>query len=287
MKVGIFHSFMSPVSDVGTIAEFGRRAEDGGFDSLWLGEHVAVFDDMEFPYPGSRDGKLPVPAGHGMLDTVCCFAVLAAATTRLRLGTGICLVPQRNPIYTAKEFATLDWLSKGRMDFGVGVGWCKEEVLACGYGWEDRGERADEFLDLMQALWTRDVVDFQGRHVSVKGCRMEPKPIQSPHIPIIVGGHSPAAFRRAARVGAGWFGFGLSPEAASRCIQGIEAALRDVGRGLAGFEIIVAPPGRPSADTIKAYADLGIDRLVLLHGASSAEKLLRGVDELAALVAAA
>ena len=88
-------------------------------------------------------------------------------------------------------------------------------------------------------------------------------------------------------MGAGWFGFGLSPEAASRCIQGIEAALRDVGRGLAGFEIIVAPPGRPSADTIKAYADLGIDRLVLLHGASSAEKLLRGVDELAALVAAA
>lgn len=287
MKVGIFHSFMSPVSTVEVISEFGRRAENAGLDSIWLGEHVAVFDNMEFPYPGSRDGKLPVPEGWGMLDTVSCFAVLAAATKTLRMGTGISLVSQRNPLYTAKEFATLDWLTQGRMDFGIGVGWCKEEVLACGYGWEDRGERADEFLDLIKALWTEPVVTFHGKHASVTGCRMDPKPVQSPHIPIIVGGHSNVAFRRAARIGAGWFGFALSQELAGKAIKGVEVALADAGRSRDGFQFVIAPPGRPTPDMIKAYADLGVDRLVLLHGGSSAEKLLRGVDEMAPLVAAA
>ena len=160
MKIGVFATFMSPLASPQMIAEFGRRAEDAGLESIWMGEHVLLFDEMEFPYPGSPDGRIPVPEGGGMLDTVATFGFLANATSNVRLGTGICLVPQRNPVYTAKEFATLDWLTGGRVDFGIGVGWCKEEVLACGYGWEDRGGRCDEFLELMQQLWTEPVTNF-------------------------------------------------------------------------------------------------------------------------------
>ena len=132
MKIGTFATFMSPYATPAMIADFGVRAEQAGLDSIWMGEHVLLFDEMENPYPGSRDGRIPVPEGGGMLDTVATFGFLASATSSIRLGTGICLVPQRNPVYTAKEFATLDWLSGGRVDFGIGVGWCKEEVIACG-----------------------------------------------------------------------------------------------------------------------------------------------------------
>jgi alkanesulfonate monooxygenase SsuD/methylene tetrahydromethanopterin reductase-like flavin-dependent oxidoreductase (luciferase family) len=128
MKTGIFLSFMSPIATPEMVASFGKRAEAEGLDSIWLGEHVVLFDEMEFPYPGSPDGRIPVPAGGGLLDTISCFNYLAALTTRIRFGTGIALVPQRNPIYSAKEFATLDWLSNGRFDLGIGVGWCKVTV---------------------------------------------------------------------------------------------------------------------------------------------------------------
>lgn len=206
MKIGVFGTFMSPIATPEMIADFGRRAEDAGIDSIWLGEHVVLFDKMEFPYPGSPDGKIPVPEGGGLLDTVPTFGLLAGVTKTVRFGTGICLIGQRNPIYTANEFATLDWLTNGRMDFGIGVGWCKEEVIACGYSWEDRGERADEFLELTQSLWTKPLTTFEGKHFTVRGARMDPKPVQKPHVPIIVGGHSKVAFRRAARFGAGWYG---------------------------------------------------------------------------------
>ena len=166
-----------------------------------MGEHVVLFERTEFPYPGSRDGKLPVPEGGGMLDTVATFGFLAAATKRIRFGTGIALISQRNPIYTAKEFATLDWLSNGRIDFGIGVGWCKEEVLASGYTWNDRGARSDEFLELVKRLWTQPVASYHGEHFQLAECRLDPKPVQKPHLPILVGGpqRRGAASRRALR----------------------------------------------------------------------------------------
>ena len=135
MKIGVFATFMSPLATPRMIRDFGRRAEDIGLESIWMGEHVALFDRNTFGYPGSTDGRIPVPPGGGMLDVVATFGFLAAATNKLRLGTGVALVPQRNPIYTAKEVCTLDWLTGGRIDFGIGVGWNKEEVEACGYRW--------------------------------------------------------------------------------------------------------------------------------------------------------
>ncbi len=283
MKIGVFATFMSPISTPEMIQDFGRRAEDAGLDSIWMGEHVVLFDEMEFPYPGSRDGRIPVPEGGGMLDTVAAFGFLAGATSTLRLGTGICLVPQRNPIYTAKEFATLDWLTGGRMDFGIGVGWCKEEVLACGYSWPDRGERCDEFLSLMIKLWTEPVVTFEGKHIQVNACRMDPKPVQKPHIPIIVGGHSKRAMRRAAELGNGWYGFGVNPEQTSAALANLDAALSSAGRSREGFEIVITP-NEANADAIREFTDLGVDRLVLHLGSQRPEAIARRLGELEELV---
>ena len=210
MKIGLFSTFMSPIADPDMIQAFAQNIEAMGVESLWMGEHVVLFDKTSNPYPGSRDGKLPVPDGGGMLDTVATFGFIAGCTSTLRLGTGITLLPQRNPIYTAKEFTTLDWLSRGRIDFGIGVGWCQEEVEACGYSFHDRGARCDEFIEVIQKLWTDPVVNFEGKTIQLKDCRMDPKPVQTGGVPMIIGGHSPAGFKRAAKYGAGWYGFQLN-----------------------------------------------------------------------------
>ena len=238
----VFSTFMSPQATPQMIRDFGRRAEDMGLESIWMGEHVALFDKNTYGYPGSKDGRIPVPQGGGMLDVAATFGFLAAATTKVRLGTGVALVPQRNPIYTAKEMCTLDWLSDGRIDFGIGVGWNKEEVEACGYRWEDRGARCDEFLEVMRRLWTEPVVDFTGKWVKFATMRLDPKPIQKPHVPIIVGGYADAglpprrAFRRRL--------VRLQPRPGPhrRCSR-LDAAFAKAGRKRGkDFEIIITPP---------------------------------------------
>ena len=168
MKIGVFSTFMSPLATPGMIKDFGCHAEDIGLELIWMGEHVALFDKNTFGYPSSKDGRIPVPAGGGMLDVTATFGFLAAVTSKLRFGTGVALVPQRNPIYTAKEMCTLDWLTEGRIDFGIGVGWNKEEVEACGYRWEDRGARCDEFMQVMRRLWTEDGRRFQGQMGAIR-----------------------------------------------------------------------------------------------------------------------
>jgi len=283
MKIGVFATFMSPYGTREMIRDFGQRAEAVGLDSIWMGEHVVLFDEMEFPYPGSRDGRIPVPQGGGMLDTVATFGLLAGVTEKVRLGTGISLVPQRNPIYTAKEFATLDWLSGGRMDFGIGVGWCKEEVIACGYSWEDRGERCDEFLQTMINLWTQPVASFQGKHVQLSPCRMDPKPVQTPHVPIIVGGHGKRSLRRAAEFGSGWYGFALNAELTGNVLAELDRALEKCGRSREDFEVVITPVST-EPEELAAYQQMGVDRLVVQLGSQKPERIDQRMEELALMV---
>ena len=287
MKIGTFSTFMSPICTPQMIGEFAVSAESIGLDSIWMGEHVVLFDKTETPYPGSKDGKLPVPEGGGMLDTVATFGYLAACTKTLRFGTGITLIPQRNPIYTAKEFATLDWLTQGRIDFGIGVGWCKEEVEACGYSFEDRGKRCDEILEMYKQLWTEPTAEFHGEFYDLEPCHMDPKPVQKPHIPIIVGGHSQAGFRRAAKYGNGWYGFQLDLEATAQVIVQLDSVLKEAGRSRDDFELIITPPYQVSADMVKGYEDLGVDRLIVHLGSQKAERITARLAELETLIAAA
>ena len=285
MKIGLFATFMSPIATPQMIANFAINAEAIGVESLWLGEHVVLFDKMEFPYPGSKDGKIPVPNGGGMLDTVASIGYMASQTKKLRFGTGITLVPQRNPVYTAKEFSTLDWLTQGRIDFGVGVGWCKEEVIACGYSWDDRGARCDEFLEVITRLWTDEIASFEGEHISLPPCRLDPKPIQKPHIPMIIGGHSPPGLRRAAMFGAGWYGFNLSPAAAAKTLQQLDRELEKRGRTRAGFEIVITPLPNATPAAISEYRDIGVDRLHL--GNQKPERIEVRLTEVEAFIASA
>jgi len=284
MKIGTFATFMSPLSTPEMIGDFARRAEGIGLESIWMGEHVVLFDETEFPYPGSRDGKIPVPEGGGMLDTVATFGYLGACTSTIRFGTGITLIPQRNPVYTAKEFATLDWLTGGRIDLGIGVGWCKEEVVACGYTFEDRGKRCDEILEMMQLLWTEPIAEYHGEFHELAPCRMDPKPLQKPHIPIIVGGHSSAGFRRAAKHGSGWYGFQLDVEATSEVCKSLDAALAEQGRSREDFELVITPTFNVTEDMVKAYEDLGVDRLIVHLGNQKPERVDRRLHEMEKLI---
>jgi probable F420-dependent oxidoreductase len=285
MKIGVFSTFMSPLATPGMIREFAQRAEGIGLESIWMGEHVALFDKNTYGYPGSKDGKIPVPEGGGMLDVTATFGFLAAATKRVRLGTGVALVPQRNPIYTAKEFCTLDWLTDGRIDFGIGVGWNKEEVEACGYRWEDRGARCDEFLEVMQRLWTEPVVDFAGKWVRFETCRLDPKPIQKPHVPIVGGGYADAALRRAVRFGAGWYGFNRDPAGTREMLDRLDATFAKAGRKRDDkFQIIITPPMSMSTDAMQEYAGLGVDRLVVNLGSQRPERIDQRMAEIEKLV---
>jgi hypothetical protein len=285
MKIGVFATFMSPLATPSMIKDFGRRAEDIGLDSIWMGEHGALFDKNTFGYPSSKDGRIPVPEGGGMLDVTAAFGFLASVTSTIRFGTGIALVPQRNPIYTAKEMCTLDWLSDGRIDFGIGVGWNKEEIEACGYGWEDRGERCDEFLEAMRRMWTEPVVDFDGKWVKFQTLRMDPKPIQKPHIPIILGGYVDASFRRAVQFGAGWYGFNRDVAGMKTMLERLDAAFAKAGRTRGkDFQIIVTPPMGMALDDMLEYADLGVDRVIVNLGSQRAERVDRRLAELEGLV---
>ncbi len=279
MRIGAFASLFAPATGPALVGDLAGRLDDAALDSLWFGEHVLLFDEMEFPYPGSADGRLPVPDGQGIPDQAPLIGFLAAHTKTLRFGTGVSLIPQRNPIYTAKEFATLDWLTGGRVDLGVGVGWCKEELLACGYAWEDRGARCDEALALLRSLWTEPVTNFDGRFFSVEGARFDPKPQQKPHVPLVIGGYSDAALRRTARFGQGWLGFGLTPELTEGMLARLDSALADAGRSRDDLEILMMP-GAESDSDLEAFQALGVDRLLPMVDLSAPEQMPARVEQL-------
>ncbi|NKB98733.1 MAG: TIGR03619 family F420-dependent LLM class oxidoreductase [Pseudomonadales bacterium] len=281
MKIGAVASFFAPVVPPDRLINLARGMDENGLDSIWFGEHVLLFDEMEFGYPGSPDGKLPVPEGCGVPDQSTIIGYLAGHTKSLRFGTSISLIPQRNPIYTAKEFATLDWLTGGRVDLGVGVGWCKEEVLSCGYDWSDRGARCDEALALMAKLWRDPITDHQGSHFQVQGARMDPKPVNG-SIPLIVGGFSDAALKRAATLGQGWLGFGQDPRAAEAILKRLDIHLSAAGRSRDDFDIVMMP-AIDDVGAARAFRDLGVDRLIPLVMLDSDASMAARLDHLTEL----
>ena len=282
MKSGLFSPFSNPIATPEYLSTLGPAAEERGFHALWAAEHVVLFDEYGSRYPYSDDGRIPVASDTGFLDPLCALNFLAAATSRIRLATGICLVPQRNPVYTAKQVATLDWLSDGRVDFGVGVGWLAEEFEAVGASFARRGARCREYLAVMQTLWKDPVSEYKGEFYTLAGCRQYPKPVQAPHPPIWFGGESEAALRRVADLGQGWYGFNLDPEAAEERIKRLDVLLRERGRSLGEIEVAVSPYLKPIEPTALArYRDAGVDQLVVLGFAQDSETLLHTLDETA------
>lgn len=278
MRIGLFVPLINPFHTPDYVVALGQGAEERGFCSLWLGEHVVLFDDYASPYPYADDHRLPLPAASGLLEPFTTLGYLAATTNRVRLGTGVCLVPQRNPVYTAKVVATLDYLSGGRFDFGVGVGWLEEEFDALGVTFARRGARAREYLEVMRRLWCDPVASFSGEFYELPACRQDPKPAQQPHPPIHFGGESDAALARVADLGQGWFGFNRSPQQAAADIARLRSRLEARGRDLDEIEITICPYTHAvDAEAIQRYRDAGVDQLVPMA-------TCRGVDKLPALL---
>ncbi len=281
MHVGLFAPLGNGNSSATLLRALGREAEARGFESIWVAEHVVLFDEYESRYPYSPDGKFPGGADTGLLEPLTALTYLAAVTDRIRLGTGICLVPQRNPVYTAKQVVDLDVLSGGRVDFGVGIGWLAEEFEAVATPFERRGARCDEYLDVMKTLWCDELSELHGELYDLPACRMYPKPVQQPHPPIHVGGESDAAMRRVARRGQGWYSFNRLPADLDEPLDRLDAALAAEGRSRADIELTVCPYFNAiTPDDVAAYAKRGVDRLVVLCLAFDEATLIASLDQL-------
>jgi probable F420-dependent oxidoreductase len=257
VKIGLFNINNFVCSHPEHLARVARTAEAVGIESVWTGEHVVLPDPQVPPSPVAPEGR--------MLDPAVALTFAAAHTERVKLGTGIIILPQRNPLVLAKELASVDVLSGGRLLFGVGVGYLQPEFDALGVSMEDRGNRTLEYIEAMRAIWSSDKAEYSGKYVSFSGVSANPKPAQPGGPPVIMGGHTKAAHRKAVTHSQGWYGFALDLEATKKNLDGLAAAAQRYERpaGLGKLEITVTPRGRVDADAVARFADLGVDRLVL------------------------
>ncbi len=266
------------------MADVARRAEELGFESVWVAEHLVLPTHFESRYPYSADGLPPIAPDAPHLDPLVLLTHIAAATSRIRLGTNIFLLPLRHPLVTARMAMSLDVLSGGRLSLGVGVGWLEEEFRAAGIDFRTRGARTRECVMALKALWTEAEPAFHGRFFEFGSLRFEPKPVQKPHPPILLGGESETALRRAAALGDGWFGVAHDPERAGLRVEKLHALLAENGRKDDAFEVTVGHKGGPlDGGVLRRYADAGVDRVTILpwwRGRDANEKL----EELADLV---
>jgi probable F420-dependent oxidoreductase len=268
VDIGLTDAFGgTPARDAGYIQEYAARAEAVGFDSLWVPEHIVFFDRYDSRYPYNESGVLDLGANPGIFDPFLALTVAALATTRLKLGTSVLLIGERNPLLTAREAATLDQIAGGRFLLGVGVGWSQEEYVALGVPWERRGDRCDEYIQVMKEAWAAPRSSFHGEFCDFTDVIAYPKPVQQPHLPVLVGGNTPPALRRAARFGDGWFGWNLSVDELRATVATLDRLLAENGRSRDGFVlqtgIFHGDGGEGLADYARAGADVGLDRLVL------------------------
>ncbi|MGZ4678169.1 MAG: LLM class F420-dependent oxidoreductase [Acidimicrobiia bacterium] len=277
MKFGMLFANVGPFGEPDGAAEFGTICEEVGLESVWTVEHVVVPTGYTSEYPYSRNGRMPGTEDNPIPDPLVWLTWVGAHTTTLRLATGILILPQRNPVVLAKEVATLDRLSKGRVVLGIGVGWLEEEFDALGVPFAERAARTDEHVAVMRAVWSGASVDFDGRFTQLHGANVFPQPVAK-SVPIVVGGHTTAAARRAGRLGDGFFpgkGDWDEQRAALR-----EAAL-DAGRDPDAIEITRG--GAMDRDSVQAMLDDGVGRFVIpplaFDGPGLRDALARFADE--------
>jgi probable F420-dependent oxidoreductase len=257
MRLGLVHVNMGSMSQPGALAEAARAAEAAGFDSVWAGEHVVLPDPQVPPSPMHPQD----PA----LDPLLALAWAAAHTATIWLATGIVILPQRNPLVLAKQVASLDVLSGGRVILGIGAGYLEPEFRAVGANFAERGAVTDEYLDAMRALWYDLQPAYHGRFADFAGVDARPRPLQQP-IPLVVGGHTAPAYRRAVARAHGWYGYAMTPRQAAASVAGLAAAAGRVQRPaeLGELEISVTPRGQVTPELATQFAEAGVHRLVLL-----------------------
>jgi probable F420-dependent oxidoreductase len=257
LAIGLFGLHRGGSAEPAALARRARRAEEAGFESLWVGDHIAL--------PAGSAAPHGMPSDEARLEAVVSLTYMAALTQRVKLGVGVIVLPQRQPVLLAKQLATLDVLSNGRLIVGIGVGYVEPELRALGASLADRGARTDEYLAAMRALWDEPVPSFHGRFVAFDAVMQRPRPAQRPHPPIIVGGQAAAAYRRTIESGNGWYGFDLDLERTATALAELRAATRQVRRPpeLGELEITITPLEEVTLDVARRYRDLGVHRLVI------------------------
>ena len=284
MKFGLMYANAGPFAFPELLAHLATTAERVGLESIWTIEHVVIPVGYQSTYPYDPSGKIPAPEQIPMPDPLLSLAYAAAVTTRLRLATGILILPQRHPLYVAKEVATLDVLSHGRVILGIGVGWLEEEFRALGIPFGERAGRTAEAVRALRSLWKAEAEAFAGRFYRWDAVESHPKPVQSGGVPIVVGGHTEMAARRAARYGDGFFP-GVTDDDKLRWLLGImREECKKVGRDPASIEV-TSGRGVPNPDDVRRLADLGVSRFVLPPPAFDPEGVTRGLEEVGNVIA--
>jgi probable F420-dependent oxidoreductase len=285
MKIGVAAFLTEKSGNPGAIA---AQAERAGFESFWVAEHLVIPASYSTYYPRSADGKVPEFYAH-LTDPFVALAIAAQATSRIRIGTSICLLPERNPIETAKAAATLDLYSGGRLIMGVGAGWFPEEAAIMGVDFKRRWRHLRESVEAIRELWSKPEASYAGEIIKFPAVKMYPKPVQKPYPPIWLGAHDPGpALKRVARWGDGWMPGGLSPEKAAECIPQIKRMARENGRDpeRLEFSVMLGSPGQqaPAAEALRRYAEAGVTRLIIMAAEVAARDGVEVIRAMAPLV---
>ncbi len=240
-----------------------QTAERLGYESVWRPDHLVLPVKPTATYPYREDGVAPLDAGWPIVDALTAFAFISAVTSTILMGTAVYILPLRHPIVTARTVLGIDRLSRGRMLLGIGVGWLEDEFRIAGQDFKSRGARTDEIIQILKKLWTESEPAFHGKYYDFDPVKFEPKPYANPHPPIIVGGETEAALRRAARLGDGWYGVSHDPEKMQEFRDHLLALRRGYGREHEPFEISVNAPRDLDADAVARYEEAGTDRVVI------------------------
>ncbi len=265
MRLGLHALGIGSGARRAVIDAVAAAADSAGFATLWLGEHVVRVDESASRYPYSEDGRIVVPATADWIDPLIGLSFVAAATSTIGIGTGVLLLPEHNPVLVAKQAATLDTLSGGRLTLGIGVGWSREEFDALGVPFERRGARTKEYVDAIRTLWRDDVASFDGEFVHFDAVRVNPRPVHDRRIPIVIGGNSDAALRRVAAWGDGWYGFNLADvDAVAERAAFLRTLCTEHGRDFEELRLAVAVRDLRPHD-LAPLAALGIHEVVLVE----------------------
>ena len=275
MKVGVNVSVDSKSMDIGAVA---KKAEELGFESFWIAEHPIIPVQTTSKYGGTPDGSIP-ESMKDMADPFICLAIASATTSKIMLGTSICLVPEHNPLVQAKQIAALDFHSGGRFIFGIGTGWLREETEIMGGDFDHRWTQAREAVEAMKEMWTKDEAEYHGRYYDFPPVRVFPKPAQKPHPPIFLGGVAKNVFKRVVTYGDGWMPVRATPESIKAGRASLDELAEAAGRDPKSIQVLVY--GASSRDEINQMEEAGADMATVRLPSTEPGQALPGLEKLA------
>jgi probable F420-dependent oxidoreductase len=284
VKIGIVSINVGGPATAKNMIAVAQHAEAAGIESLWTFEHVVVPTAYESKYPYDRSGKMPAAPETWFIDPLISLAYVAAATKTIRLGTGVNIFPQANPMLFAKQTASLDALSGGRLTLGLGIGWLAEEFDAMGTPFERRGARFDDYLEAVKKVWSGEVVEHESEFLSWHGFKSYPTPAQKPHPPILIGGTTTKTLQRVVRSAQGWYAPSDSTRELSERIEELRKMAAQAGRPLESIDITTNWRIAKHPDLLPELEELGIGRTIVLLGATGESDPRKAIDLIASKV---